>query len=485
MNLAAEDIKLLEHWWIQKSRKNFLAYRMFLRHGDFEHNWFVADLCRQLQNFYLDLNAGKRPVLCIQSPPQHGKSWTISDFISWILGKDNRLRVIYASYSDILGKRCNLAQQRTLSDPKYKKIFPKTKLPKKHGSGIKTTEHFEIFWPNGKPTIGQFRNTTVAGSVTGESLDLGVIDDAVKGREQAGSLNWSQKIWEWFTDDYLTRFSKNAGLLVIMTRWTTHDLIGRLEEKYKELKKKIKIVNYPAIATHDELHRKAGEALFPELKPYDFLMERKDLMDDESWESLYQGSPTVRGGNVIKDDWWKWWTALPQIKFKFITADTAQKDKEKHDWTDFKAWGYGEDGNIYLLDHLREKMTSPTLRRQAEIFYNKHDTQKENPDDPILRSMYIEDKSSGIGLIQELRELGCKVTEVPRTSDKFFRGQDAAPYIKAGRVFLNTSIPDISNTTKEAREFPNSEFDDDIDTVFTAIEVAFIYKMTGPTIGVI
>lgn len=483
--LSAEDIKNLQNWWIAKSRKNFFAYRNYYGGTKFLHNWFVADLSIRLQVFFADLLAGKRPILCIQSPPQHGKSWSVTDLVPWVLGRENWLRIIYASYSETLGKRCNLATQRAMGSDKYAEIFPNSLLASKSGSGIRTTEHLEVFDREGNPTGGQFRNTTVAGPVTGESLDLGIIDDAVKGREQANSIAWSQKIWEWFNDDFGTRFSKDAGLLIIMTRWSTHDLIGRLLEKSEETGQKVDVINYEAIATKDEKHRSAGEALFPVVKPIDFLESKKAFMDEESWESLYQGKPTIRGGNVIKDEWWQWWQVLPKIEWKFITADTAQKESEKNDWTDFKAWGFGADGKIYLLDHLRAKMGSPTLRREAEIFYNKHNTYKVSPSDPILRSMYIEDKSSGIGLIQELEELGCKVTKVPRTTDKYFRVQDAIPYIKAGYVVLNTGIPDIGNTTKEAREFPNSEFDDDLDTVITAIEVVYIYKLSGPIIGII
>ena len=485
MNLTATNIEALESWWQNKSRKNFFAYRYFVRYGQFEHNWFVQDFCMQLHQFYLDLVAGKRPILCIQSPPQHGKSWSVADFISWIMGKINSIKVIYASYSETLGKRCNLVQQRTLDGNKFSSIFPETKLAKKIGQGIRTTEYLELFDNKGNPTGGQFRNTTVAGPVTGESLDLGVIDDAVKGRDQANSITWSQKIWEWFTDDFLTRFSKDAGLLIIMTRWTTHDLIGRIKEKYEKIGQEVKVVNYEAIATEDEEHRSKGQALFPEIKPLDFLLARKAVMDAESWESLYQGSPTVRGGNIIKDEWWKWWKVLPNLKCKFITVDTAQKEKEKHDWTDFKAWGFGEDRKIYLLDHLRAKMSAPTLRREAELFYKKHNTKKIVPTDPSLRGMFIEDKSSGIGLIQEMRALSLKVVEIPRNTDKYSRAQDAAPYIEVGRVVLNTDIPDIGNTTKEAREFPNSKFDDDFDCLMIAVEVAFIYKLLGITIGTI
>jgi len=129
-----------------------------------------------------------------------------------------------------------------------------------------------------------------------------------------------------------------------------------------------------------------------------------------------------------------------------------------------------------LLDKFREKLEAPELRREAEIFYRNHDVPKAKVDDPVLRGMYIEDKSSGTGLLQELRRKRLKVIEVPRHTDKYFRGEDAAPYVESGRVVLNTEIPGVGNLTKEAREFPVGEFDDDIDTCMTAIEVAFINK---------
>lgn len=49
--------------------------------------WFVDDISRHLQQFYDDLIAGKRPKLAIMAPPQHGKSLSAEDFISWLAGK--------------------------------------------------------------------------------------------------------------------------------------------------------------------------------------------------------------------------------------------------------------------------------------------------------------------------------------------------------------------------------------------------------------
>lgn len=481
MNYTAEDIDIMEDWWIKKSRRNFLAYRQFMRNDKFEYNWFIADLCKQLQQFYIDLINGRRPILLIQSPPQHGKSWSITDFIAWISGKHPELRSIYASYSEMLGVRCNTQLQRFFDSEKHKKIFPGHRINVDNTVTIankpkRNSTHIEYVDGDGIPTDGQFRNTTVQGPVTGESLDLGIIDDAVKGREQARSITWSEKTWEWFTDDFMTRFSDKAGLLIIMTRWTTHDLIGRLLKAKNKLLGSIKVLNYQAIATKDEEHRNAGVALFPKLKSLEFLKGKKALMPQSSWDSLYQGNPTVSGGNLVKDHWWGWYKRLPQLKFKFITADTAQKIKTQNDWTCFHCYGYGIDDRLYLIDKFREKLEAPELRIEAEIFYRKHNTPKMIVTDPILRGMYIEDKSSGTGLLQEMRRKRLKVFEVPRHVDKYFRTEDASPEIEAGRVVLNVEIPGVDNLTKEAREFPNSEFDDDFDCLLTAIEVAFINK---------
>jgi predicted phage terminase large subunit-like protein len=471
--MTQHDIDMLENWWIEKSRVNFLAYRKYIRAEQYIDGWFMTDLAQQFQQFYIDLKNGLRPILIVQTPPQHGKSWTVMDFVSWLVGVWPELKLIFASYSDILGVRCNLYLQRCLGNPKYRKIFPNVSTCEIKGDAKKTSRHIELVDGDNKLTGGEFRNTTVGGSITGESLDVGLIDDAVKGREQANSPGWSQKIWDWFTDDFSTRFSEYAGLLIIATRWTTHDIIARLQDLYKNIDIPVKIINYPAISTHDEIHRAEGEPLFPKLKSLEFLNNKKTLMAASSWESLYQGNPTITGGNIIKDDWWGWWKVLPQIKYKFITADTAQKAKTHNDWTAFHCWGYAE-GKIYLLDKMRAKLESPALRKEAEVFYKKHDTKRINLTDPILRGMYIEDKSSGTGLIQELKKKKMKIFEVPRSVDKILRAEDVAPYIEAGKVMLNADISGVDNITKEAREFPSSEFDDDFDALMTAVEVTFI-----------
>ena len=72
-------------------------------HPDLIQDWWTEELASNLQDFYDDLKAGKRPKLGIMSPPQHGKTRTVEDFICWATGRDPNMRTIYASYSDELG----------------------------------------------------------------------------------------------------------------------------------------------------------------------------------------------------------------------------------------------------------------------------------------------------------------------------------------------------------------------------------------------
>ena len=97
------------------------------------------------------------------------------------------------------------------------------------------------------------------------------------------------------------------------------------------------------------------------------------------------------------------------MTIKIITVDTAQKTKEQNDYTVMQCWGVTPDKDIYLIDMLRDKMEAPELRRKAKMFYSKHNSKV-----PTLRKMYIEDKSSGSSLIQDLKADKLKIGAYPK-----------------------------------------------------------------------
>lgn len=248
----------------------------------------MQDASLHLQQFYEDLAAGKRPKLAMLAPPQHGKSRTAEDFIAWVVGRNPDLKAIYASFSDELGVRTNSTLQRTIMSSRYQQIFPNTQIGLNgwtcNNSLIEFVEH-----------SGSFRNVTVNGAVNGLELHLGVIDDPVKGRNEAQSSLVRDKTWAWFTDDFCSRFAKDSAMLVIITRWHTDDLIGRYIAHAPDLK----VLRYPAIAEMPDQFRGVGEPLFEEFKPLAMLQERRRLLSQASWESLYQQNPIVSGGGIF------------------------------------------------------------------------------------------------------------------------------------------------------------------------------------------
>jgi hypothetical protein len=103
--------------------------------------------------------------------------------------------------------RTNLALQRTYNNPAYLTLFPNMAVGE-HG-WVCNTELIEF------PGFdGSFRNTTIEGAINGMALDLGVIDDPVKGRAEASSKVTRDRVWNWFTDDWGSRFSKDAAIFI-------------------------------------------------------------------------------------------------------------------------------------------------------------------------------------------------------------------------------------------------------------------------------
>jgi hypothetical protein len=182
--------------------------------------------------------------------PQSGKSMAVTDFIAWVAGRNPNVKTIFASYSDTLGERTLLDLQRILNSDNYIKIFGRTRIGLQ---GWKLTTNLIEFSDFG----GSFRYTTSLGAVTGLELHLGVIDDPVKGRQEAFSKTIRDRTWSWFTDDFSTRFNRDAGLLCIMTRWHVDDLLGRLIAKHPDMT----VLRYPAIAEEDSEFRKAGQVI--------------------------------------------------------------------------------------------------------------------------------------------------------------------------------------------------------------------------------
>jgi predicted phage terminase large subunit-like protein len=308
-----EDFDLIEEYYAMEARENLWAFRQYMD-PNLTKGWFPQDISEHFQAFYERLINGERPKMVVEAPPQHGKSRGLADFVAWVAGKSPELRTIYASFSEDLGTAANMYLQRMIDDrEKYGRVFPKTQISASNvvtavaGSGRYLRNSNFLEFVNQK---GSFRNTTVRGQINGKSLDLGLIDDPLKGREAAQSKQVRDSTWAWLSDDFFSRFSEYAGLILTATRWHVDDPTGRFLAQFPDaivlkypaeyvIPRKVPGEPYRSIVKDK---RKVGEPLFPQFKSKAFLAERKKNSTQASWESLYQQSPIVSGGGMFPID---------------------------------------------------------------------------------------------------------------------------------------------------------------------------------------
>lgn len=469
--------RLNEATWREIKRRvysqDFYEFRKWIapmKGQQFVEGWWQREISKHITQFWEDLKAGKRPKLLIKSPPQHGKSQQVIDAIIWFILKEPRFSHIFASYSDRLGVRANKTIQRVMSSPEFLDVFPEVALGRKEMSSYDTVrparnnEHIE-FWPHG----GSFRNTTIEGKITGEKLDIGFIDDVVKGRKEISSEQAREDKWAWFTDDFFSRFSENAGFICIGTNWHVDDPMQRMINSFPEMK----VISYPAIATEDEEFRKEGEPLFPELKSLNFLLERKAVMAVGNFQALYQQDPTVAGGNKFKERMIVFCQMPAQFDFTFIVVDTSYKSKKENDWTVATHFGVFKD-ELYVNDVWRVKIDASEMELPLIQFIIRHRTYG-------YRYTWIEPKGHGIYLNQKFKTRALGIPEdsmlreffSDRRLDKVERANNSIPHLATRRLYINIDLKEKDDLKSEMLQFPNGKHDDFVDTVIDGLKVAF------------
>jgi predicted phage terminase large subunit-like protein len=209
----------------------------------------------------------------------------------------------------------------------------------------------------------------------------------------------------------------------------------------------------------------AGELMFPERFSEAQVVELEQSMGSYAVAGQLQQRPSPRGGGIIKGQWFGQYETLPELEWLAIYADTAQKTGQEHDYSVFELWGRSVTGQAILVDLRRGKWEAPELLAEARSFW----LSCRERFGPKLRSMKVEDKVSGTGLIQTLRREGIAVLPVKRNRDKVSRAYDAAPFIESGNVLLPAWTPWLADFVGECETFPSGANDDQLDPMFDAM----------------
>lgn len=396
--------------------------------------------------------------LMVFMPPGSAKSTYCSVVApSYIMGKVPGTKIILASYGSDLARRHGRKARQIVASAQYPSLFDAWL-----SDGSSAADEWAL--TNGS----EYLACGILSGVTGNRANGLLIDDPIKGREQADSATIRDKTWAAYSDDLLTRLVPGGWVVIVQTRWHEDDLAGRLLPKGYDGQsglircqdgKDWEVLNLPAQCERDDdpLGRKPGEYLWPEW--FDDAHWDTFRRQARTWAALFQQRPRPDGGGIFKEDWCRErWNAIPvQASTCVHSWDTAQKEGELNDNSALTVWDMGRSlPSYYLRECLAEKMEYPTLRRRVITY-----AERDNP-----AAILIEDKSSGQSLIQDLRNsTRLPIVAIEPEGNKVFRASEVSPAVEAGKVILPHSAPWLADFEQEFFGFPLSTKKDRVDSV--------------------
>jgi len=280
------------------AKRNFIDFVTYVKE-DYKVKWFHKLIADDLTKF----ERGEIKKMMVLMPPQHGKSeLTTRLFPPFLVGKNPNRRIALVSYNDGMSNGFNRSIQRYIDNQNYCDIFPNTILnnselhQKVEKDKVRNTDKIDILGHKGSiMTIG------VGGSLTGNPVDIGIIDDPYKDREQARSEAYKRNLREWFSDVFRTRLHNNSQQLIIMTSWDEDDLCQYLLRKENDWHVlKLPAIKEDSICAYD--NREIGEALWPEMHSVEKLLSVKN-QNQVTFNALYQQDPKPNTDVLIHGDW--------------------------------------------------------------------------------------------------------------------------------------------------------------------------------------
>lgn len=393
-------------------------------------------------------------------PPREGKSeLSMIRFPAWYLGRNPDKRVIGASYAASLAMSFSRKVRNLFDDYRFKYCFDA-----KLAFGSKSVEAWDI-----EGCKGGMIAAGVGGGITGHGADLFIIDDPVKDREEAESKTYRDKTWNWYTDVARTRLEPEAAIILIMTRWHSDDLAGRLLEEMEKGGDKWETVRLPALAEEkDPIGRKAGEALWPARYSKKTLLETKRAVGSRTWEALYQTRPIKSEGEIVKRDWIVYYDEPPLNPNWFGGIDTATSKKTAADSSSLAELARGDNGYLHVdkisLDKLSVKALADYVLSRQEA---KHFT-----------LINLELNNAGEAIKQRIEEIGREKSIYPpiegvvAKQDKLARLLPVTPLIENGTIKFKRGDPQVEDLIDRLCRFPAVSVDDDIDAFVWAVEAA-------------
>lgn len=419
-----------------------------------------------LSDKYMQVATGQIPRLIVTMPPRHGKSSLISRYgPAWFLGTHPDAKMMLASYGSDFASSWGRKARDVLDDygPAVFGVRPAEKPARADWWEIAGHEGVMI-------TAG------VGAGITGKGARLLVIDDPVKDAEEAASEVIQNKHREWWLSTARTRLEQNAGVILVMTRWHENDLAGQLlRMAAEEGGEEWEVLNLPAYAESDgdELGRKEGDVLCPELFDKPTLEITRKASGGYWWAAMYMGRPVPAGGAIFRRENFRYFTEDVEHNlywmrggqgeedrsvgrsycYQFVTVDPAFSEKQTADWTCMCLWGVTPWMDLLLLDVERVRFDTENIASAIRRHYELH-----KPSD-----VRIESKAYGSRVINELVNQGLPIIPLDADTDKVTRALGAVPRYEVHAVYHRAGADWLYDYERELLSFPAGAHDDQVD----------------------
>lgn len=256
---------------------------------------FQQILCDSLQKMYekrlVNPKTGKLyNKMVINLPPGHGKSYTAGMFATWAFGQDKNNQVITVSYNQTLSTRFAKTVREMIQDAEIHgdynyyvpvSFFPTLKI--KDGDGAMNLWSLEGSYMS-------YLATSFSGSITGMRGNIGIIDDPIKNKYEAVSEHIKDAHWDWYKNTFLSRMVEGAIQIIIMTRWASDDLAGRIIAEYPD---DCYVLEMPVLNEN-------GEALCEEILSLEAIEDKRKGIDDEIFQANYMQQPIDKTGALYQ-----------------------------------------------------------------------------------------------------------------------------------------------------------------------------------------
>jgi len=295
--------------------------------------------------------------LMVFMPPGSAKSTYCSVVApTWFMGREPERRVILASYGSDLARRHGRRARQVARQSAFSAVFG--------GATISTDTSAADEWAltNGS----EYLAGGILSGITGNRAHGLIIDDPVRGRDDADSEVTQQRTYDAYQDDLLTRLVPGGWCVIVQTRWNHADLAGRLLPEAWAGESgdivcrdgqtwRVLCVQAQCERADDPLGRRVGEYLWPEwFTEHHWSLYRANA---RTWTALYQQMPTLDTGGYFQRDWFHRYERAPKHLRVYGASDYAVTE-DGGNYTEHGVFGLDPEGDLYVLDWWSGQTTS-------------------------------------------------------------------------------------------------------------------------------